>query len=80
MQRGEKPRGALAGLVISPREIGSMGRKSRGRGGGPGPIWEVQCKQSQFLIIPAHVLSWTHFDVLPQRPLRPALPRSQTGR
>lgn len=38
----------------------------------------MQCKQSQFLIIPAHVLSWTHFDVLPQRPPRPALPRSQT--
>lgn len=64
--------------VISPREIGSMGRKSRGRGR-RGPIWEVQCKQSQFLIIPAHVRSWTHFDVLPQRPLRPPIPRSQTA-
>ena len=55
-----------------------MGRKSRGRGR-RGPIWEVQCKQSQFLIIPAHVRNWTHFDVLPQRPLRPPIPRSQTA-
>lgn len=64
--------------VISSREIGSMDRKSRGRGR-RGPIWEVQCKQSQLLIIPAHVRSWMHFDVFPQRPLRPPIPRSQTA-
>ncbi len=64
--------------VISSREIGSMDRKSRGRGR-RGPIWEAQCKQSPFLIIPAHVRNWTHFDVLPQRPLRPPIPRSQTA-
>ncbi|KAK5918467.1 hypothetical protein CgunFtcFv8_003230 [Champsocephalus gunnari] len=44
-----------------------------------GPIWEVQCKQSRFLIIPAHVRNWTHFDVLPQRRLRPPIARSQTA-
>lgn len=55
-----------------------MGRKSRGRGTRR-PIWEVQCKQSPFLIIPAHVRNWTHFDVLPQRPLRPPIPCSQTA-
>lgn len=64
--------------VISSREIGSRDRKSRGRGK-RGPIWEVQCKQSRFLIIPAHVWNWTLFDVLPQRPLRPPIPRSQTA-
>lgn len=48
-----------------------MDRKSRGRGR-RGPIWEVQCKQSWFLIIPAHVRNWTHFDVLPQRPPPPS--------
>lgn len=76
-----KQRGALrspARAVISSTEIGSMGRKPRGRGR-RGLIWEVQCKQSQFLIIPAHVRSWTHFDVLPQRPLRPPISRSQTA-
>lgn len=73
----KKPREALA--VISSREIGSMDRKSRGRGGRRRPIWEVQCKQSRFLIIPAHVQNWTHFDVLPERPLRPPIPCSQTA-
>lgn len=37
-----------AQAVISSREIGSMDRKSRGRGR-RGPIWEVQCKQSRFV-------------------------------
>lgn len=55
-----------------------MDRKSRGRGR-RGPIWEVQCKQSQLLIIPAHVRNWTHFDVLPQYPLHPPLLSSQTA-
>lgn len=64
--------------VISSREIGSMDRKSRGRGR-RGPIWEVQCKQSQLLIIPAHVRNWTHFDVILQYPLHPPLLSSQTA-
>lgn len=64
--------------VISSRGIGSMDRKSKGRGK-RGPEWEAQCKQSQLLIIPAHVRNWTYFDVVPQRPLRPPIPRSQTA-
>lgn len=58
--------------------MGSMDKKSRGRGR-RGPIWEVQCKQSRFLIIPAHVRNWTRFDVLPQRALHPPIPSSQTA-
>lgn len=64
--------------VISSREIGSMDRKSKRRGK-RGPEWEAQCKQAQLLIIPAHVRNWSCFDVVPQRPLRPPIPRSQTA-
>lgn len=53
-----------------------MGRKSRGRGR-DGPVWEVQYKQSLFLITPAHVHNWTHFDVLPEQPPRPPIPGSR---
>lgn len=58
--------------------MGSSDRKSRGRGQ-RGSVWKVQCKQSQLLIIPAHVRNWTYFDVFPLRPLRPPIPRSQTA-
>lgn len=79
LRSSEKPRGAWTGqAVISSREMGSTDRKSGGRGR-RGPIWEVQCKQSRLLIIPAHVRNSAHFDVLPQRPLRPPIPQSQTA-
>lgn len=51
--------------VISFREMGSMDKKSKGRGRRE-PKWEEQCKHSQFLIIPAHVRICPHFEVLPQ--------------
>lgn len=44
--REEAPR-SCGQPVISSEEIGSMGRKSRGRGR-DGPVWEVQYKQSLF--------------------------------
>lgn len=44
--REEAPR-SCGQPVISSKEIGSMGRKSRGKGR-DGPVWEVQYKQSMF--------------------------------
>lgn len=65
--------------VISSREIGSMDRKSSGRGS-RGPIWEVQCKQSQFF---NHPSSRSELDPLwssPSAPPPPSHPLLPDGR
>lgn len=65
--------------VISSREIGSMNRKSRGRGRSR-PIWEVQCKQSPLF---NHPSSRSELDSLwcsPRAPPPPCHPLLPNGR
>lgn len=60
--------------VMSSRERGRMDRKSKrswGRGAG-GPYGKCSVNSFGFLIGPAHVLNWTHFDVSPSAPPPPS--------
>lgn len=76
----EEPPRRPVQAVISSREIGSMDRKSTGRGR-RGPTWEVQSKQSPFF---NHPSSRSELEALwcspsaPPPPSRPSLPNGRT--